>query len=519
MDLTHLPAERRAEALDGALRAEAGWPFDLARGPVARFVLLRSGRSEHVLVASFHHIAADGWSMGVFFRELAALYEAFPPAAPRPRGAAASYADFALWQRRQLEGEGIRRQLAWWRRELAGVPVLALPTDRPRSAVAGHRGASRPFVPPPALTERLRALAPAEGITLFVALLGGFAALLARWTGQEDVPVGVPGRPRPGGDRRPDRLLRQHPGPARADGGRPAVPHAPAPAPRYRDRRPDAPGRPFDKLVEELHPDRDPGISPLFQVMFAFLAAPARGPHARAPGVAPGGAAATAKFDLTLSLQEREGSLEGSLEYRTDLFEAATVDRLLTSLTVLLEGAAADPSRRLSDLPLLTEAERRELLAWGGAPAAGAGDLLLHELFEERARLSPGATALIAELRPGRHLPRARPAGESPGAPPPGPGVEAETPVAVCLERSPEMVEAMLGVWKAGGVYVPVDPSYPRERIELLLGDSGAALLVSRSGSNPEAALPTVLLDRDGSEIAARPGDSPGVPVDPRQLA
>jgi amino acid adenylation domain-containing protein len=523
VDLTYLPAERRSEALDGALRAEAGWPFDLARGPVARFVLLRSSRQEHVLVASFHHIAADGWSMGVFFRELAALYEAFLAGRPSPLPELPlSYADFALWQRRQLEGEGIRKQLAWWRQELAGVPVLALPTDRPRSALPVHRGAIRPFVPPPELTERLRALAPAEGITLFVTLLGGFAALLARWTGQGDVPVGVPaaGRTRAETEgligffvntlvlrgRMEDdppflTLLRRLRGTVIA-----AQTHQDAP---------------FDKLVEELHPHRDPGISPLFQVMFAFLAVP---PLAvRMPGLqaslleAP---AATAKFDLTLSLQEREGSLEGSLEYRTDLFEAATIDRLLTSLTVLLEGAVADPSRRLGDLPLLTEAERRELLAWGGAPAAGAGDLLLHELFEERARLSPGAMALVAEhgalavtyceldLRANRlaHHLRAL-------------GVEAETPVAVCLERSPEMVEAMLGVWKAGGVYVPVDPSYPRERIELLLGDSGAALLVSRSGSNPEAAIPTVLLDRDESEIAARPGDSPGVAVAPRQLA
>ncbi|HSK77096.1 MAG TPA: amino acid adenylation domain-containing protein [Thermoanaerobaculia bacterium] len=521
VDLGGMAPARRDEALRAVLRAEAERPFDLARGPVARFLLVRLDARGHVLVAGFHHIAADGWSMGVFFEELAALYGAFLAGLPSPLPEPPlSYADFALWQRREAESKAVQAQLGWWRRELAGLSVLELPTDRPRAAARGHRGANRPFAPSAELAVRLRALAPAEGITLFVVLLGGFTAVLSRWSGQGDVPVGVPsaGRSRVETERMIGFFVNTLVLRGRMEDDPPFVELL------RRLRRTAVAAQanqdvPFDRLVEELHPHRDPGVSPLFQVMFAFLAVP---PVAvRMPGLEASlldVETRTAKFDLTLSLNERDGALSGFLEYRTELFEAATADRLLSHLTVLLEGAAADPGLRLSELPLLSEAERRQLLAWGGTPAP-AGDLRLHRLFEERARISPDAPALLSEgeaaipfreldLRANRLAHQLRALGVSP-----------EARVAVCLDRSPDLVAAMLAVWKAGGVYVPVDPAYPRERIELLLADSGAAVLVSREGMAPAVPVPAVLLDRDREELTARPGDPPDFEADPRSLA
>jgi amino acid adenylation domain-containing protein len=482
IDLSGLPSPSpaRQAALDAALRAGADLPFDLERGPLARFVLARLDGREHVLLASFHHIVTDGWSMGVFFHELAALYAAFSAGLPSPLPEPPlRYADWAVAQRRAFEGEGLQRQLAYWRVQLAGVPVLELPTDRPRPVVPSRRAGTRTFALPAEDARALREFGRGEGVTLFMALLGGFVALLGRWTGQDDLAVGLPSagrnqletepligffvntlvlRTRIGDDPGFDELLR-----------------------RVRDGVLGAQANqdvPFEKLVEALQPERNAAVPPLFQVMFAFLSTP------RAAVRMPGLSAelldlepSRAKFDLTLTLHEWEGRLSGWLEYRADLFEAATLDRFLGHLTTLLDAARAEPSRRLSELPLLSAAERAQLLAWGRSEEAGGTGGLLHERFERQARLAPQAPALIAgsavmtygelDARADELAQRLRALGIAP-----------EARVAVRLERSPELIAALLGVLKAGGVYVPVDPAYPRERIDFLVEDSGAAVLI-----------------------------------------
>ncbi|HKV09853.1 MAG TPA: amino acid adenylation domain-containing protein, partial [Thermoanaerobaculia bacterium] len=503
VDLAGVAPELRDEALRAVLRAEAERPFDLAHGPVARFLLVRLAPREHVLVASFHHIAADGWSMGVFFEELAALYSGSPlPELPF------SYAGFALWQRREAEGEAVQRQLAWWRQELAGLPVLELPTDRPRAAARSHRGANRQVALSAELAARLRALAPAEGITLFVTLLGGFAAVLSRWSGQGDVPVGVPsaGRNRVETERMIGFFVNTLVLRGRMEDDPPFL------ALLRRLRRTAVAAQanqdvPFDRLVEELHPHRDPGVSPLFQVMFAFLAVP---PVAvRMPGLEASlleVETRTAKFDLTLSLHERDGELSGFLEYRTELFEAATADRLLGHLATLLAGAAADPDLRLSELPLLSEAERGQLLAWSAGTVLDFPDVRLHELFLARAAEAPAAPAVVfeggrttyGELRDqverlSRRLRRD--------------GVGPERVVGLCTGRSPGFVAGVLAVWNAGGAYLPLDPTYPADRLALMLEDSGAAVVLAEERHLPAlpAGVRVVLLEGEDPEGGEAP--------------
>ncbi|HYO12189.1 MAG TPA: non-ribosomal peptide synthase/polyketide synthase [Thermoanaerobaculia bacterium] len=506
-DLSGLPAPEREEALRDAIRMEAERPFDLTLGPVARFLLLRLGPRDHVLMVDVHHIATDGWSMSLFFQELAALYGAFLAGRPSPLPALPlRYADFAVQQRRDLESEAVQRQLAWWRRELAGLPALELPTDRPRPPVPGPGGASRPFLPPPDLVARLRALAPAEGVTLFVALLGGFWSLLSRLSGQDDFAVGVPsaGRNRPQTEGLIGFFVNTLVLRSRLEGAPPFL----TLLRRARDTVVAAQANqdvPFDRLVEELHPERDPSRSPLFQVMFAFLSVPPV--EVRMPGLEAEllkTEITTAKFDLTLSLHEMDGSLGGRIEYRSQLFEASTIDRFVSHLGVLLEGAVADPVRRISELPLLTEAERRQLVSgWNPLRSVEEGRACcLHHLFEERARRSPDALAVAGgedgltygelDARADRLAHHLRSLGVGP-----------EVPVAVCLERSPELIVALLGVLKAGGVYVPFDPAHPRDRLALVLESSGAA----------------VLLEEEVQLLAARSAAPHGVELDPGNLA
>ena len=533
LDLSALPpAGRWGQALDVAAR-EAARPFDLAAGPMVRFLLLTLGAGDHLLAATFHHIAADGVSLQVFLQELAGIYGAFAAARPSPLPEPeVQYADFAVWQRQAVAGPALARPLAFWRWRLEGAEALELPGDHPRGAAPGGPVAAVPLELPPDWSAGLARRAREGGATRFMVLLAGCLGWLARLTGQTDVTVGAPVAGRDRSEIEGLIGFFANTLPLRTDvGGDPSLAEL---LPRVRSTVLDAHGNeiPFDRLVEELHPDRLAGRTPFLDVLVSHLSQPPL-PAIPGLGLAPVSLpSAETKLDLEVAFAERSGALIGVLEARCDLFEPATLARMAAHLRTLLAGALAEPGRRLSELPLLSAAESDQLLAWGrtAAPeAAAAPEACLHTLFAARARAAPDAVAVATadgsapgltygELearanRLARHLAAIL-----------GPGPEA--PVGVCLKRSPELVVSLLAVLKAGGVYLPLDPSYPRERLELLLADSGARVLVSRRAEAPEldGAVPTertvVLLDGDAAAaIAERAAEPPAVDADPLQLA
>jgi amino acid adenylation domain-containing protein len=486
VDLSGLPAPARDRALRQGLNAEAARPFDLARGPVVRFLLLDlgsdRGTDRRALMATFHHIATDGWSMAIFFRELAVLYADFaagrPPSLPE---LPVRYADWAVWQRQALAGGALDAQLAYWRRQLAGLPVLALPADRPRSVATGDRGASRVVPLPADLAGRLRGLGSGEGITVFIALLSGFAAALARLSGQDDLGVGLTsaGRSRLHTEGLIGFFVNTLVARARLEDDPPfgvllrRVRDTVLAAQRHQDI-------PFERLVEELQPERVAGLTPLFQTAFTYLASPLspvpmRGLAVELLDVEVG----VAKFDLTLSVYESGGRLNGWVEYRTGLFDPATVERWMGHLRVLLETAVADPARRLSELPLLSPAERWQVAGeWNATALPLPLERCLHELVEAQAARTPDAPAVAAEdgeltyreldARAERLARRLRRAGVGP-----------EVAVGLFAERSAAMVVGLLGILKAGGAYVPLDPGYPAERLAGMLADTGAPVLLA----------------------------------------
>ena len=522
-DLSTLPEPARRATAASALAAEAGRPFDLARPPLLRALLLRLAGDEHVLLLTLHHIISDGLSLEVLFQELAALYAAAREGRPSPLPPAPQAADFALWQRRLLTGERLGRLLAWWRERLAGAPPLALPTDRPRPAVPAARAGSRRFALSGDFLARLRAASGALGVTPFTTLLGGTVALLSRYSGQDDFAVGTPVASRDRVETEGIVGLLVNTLVLRADlAGDPEAGELLA---RLRETVLGAHAHqdlPFERLVEELQPERALDRTPLFQVMAAFFSARAAG--VRFPGVAAelldvdNGAA---KFDLTLLLREEEGGLRAAFVYRRDLFEAATIERMGRHWVRLLEGIVADPGTRVSALPLLSEEEEHQLVReWSPAPVEVPRDRTVYSLFAEQVRRTPDRPAVVfrdetltyAELsRRASTLARELRAL----------GVGPEIVVALCIERSVAAVVAIFGVLAAGGAWLPLDPEYPRERLAFLLTDSGAPVLVTEerllSRLNPGDAR-IVLLDRLPAEEAAGP-EVPEPETGPENLA
>ena len=474
--------DRQASSL---IREEAGRPFDLRTGPLLRLGLLRLAADEHILLLTLHHIASDGWSMGVLVHEVTALYAAFAEGRPSPLPElAVQYGDFAAWQRSWLQGAVLDGEIAYWRRQLAGLPpTLELPTDRPRPAVQSFRGASRPVRLPGALTRQVEALGRREGATLFMVLLAGFQVLLARTSGQQDLAVGSPvaGRNRV----ETEGLIGFFVNTLVLRGDLTGDPTFRELLRRVRETALDAYSHqdvPFEKLVQELAPQRNLAHAPLFQVVLTLQNTPAR--PLELPGLAVDLLAVetgTAKFDLTLTLQEDDGMLAGSLEHNAGLFDVATMERLLDRLLRLTAAAAMDPDLRLSALPLLSSQERHQLLVEGrGRESAGPRVAGLHHLFEQQVERRPDATALVCQGqsmtyrdldRAANRLARLLIDRE----------VGAEVRVGLCLERSLEMVVAILAVLKAGGAYVPLDPALPSERLLFQLEDAGVAALVTQT--------------------------------------
>ncbi|HEX8276905.1 MAG TPA: amino acid adenylation domain-containing protein [Longimicrobiaceae bacterium] len=470
------------DALLERIRAELEAPFDLERDPLVRARLLRLGDEEHVLAATLHHVISDGWSMGVFIRELTVLYEAFVEGRPSPLpDLPLQYGDFAVWQRGRLGGEVLEKQLAYWREQLRGLPTIELPTDFPRPPVQSHRGAGLWFRLPVETSARLRALATAEGATLFMLLLAAWQTLLLRYTGQDDLVVGTPIANRTRKEIEP--LIGFFVNTLVLRGDLSGDPPFRELLRRVRETTLGAYAHqdlPFERLVEELQPERDLSRNPLFQVLFALQNAPEE--HLELAGLKLTWQwvdSTTAKFDLMLWTHEERGEIVLLLEYATDLFRASTVERMRDHLVTLLDGILAAPDAPLSALPLLAPAERRRILGEWNDTARELPPATLHGLFEAQAARAPERVAL--EFAGGRwsyaELDRRASALAAALA---ARGVGPETRVALCLERGPEMVAALLAVLRAGGAYVPLDPAYPADRIAYVLSDSGARVLLTQ---------------------------------------
>ncbi|HVG43946.1 MAG TPA: condensation domain-containing protein, partial [Longimicrobium sp.] len=497
---------------------EAGAPFDLEQGPLIRGRLVRMADDDHLLLVTMHHIVSDGWSMEVLTRELGTLYDAFRrgeenPLAPLP----VQYADYAAWQRKWVAGEVLREQTAYWKAALAGAPeLLELPTDRPRPARQDHAGAYVGVVMDEELTAGLKALGRRQGTTLFMTVLAGWAAVLGRLSGQEDVVVGTPSANR--GRAEIEGLIGFF---VNTLALRVDLSGSPTVAELLEQVRARALGAqhhqdiPFEQVVELVQPVRSLAHTPLFQVMFSWQNASEGGlelPGLRAEGVDSSSQVA-AKFDLSLGLWEDGGRIEGAVEYATALFERETVERWLGYLRRVLEGMVADERGSVERLELLPDAERRRVVEeFNDRRAKSPREALVHERFEAQVERTPGAAALVfedetlsyAELnaranRLAHHL-RAL-------------GVGPDVRVALCMERGLGMVVGVLGVLKAGGAYVPLDPGYPAERLAYTLADSApaAVLVQAHLRDRVESAdVPVLELDTATPAWASLPATDPG---------
>ena len=483
-DLTTLPEPARESELQRRIHEEAHEPFDLTTGPLWRGQLLRLGSAEHVLLLTLHHIITDGWSMGIFYKELATLYYGQVTGHPvELPSLPLQYADFAVWQRNWLQGDVLDRQLTYWRTQLAGAPpYLDFPTDAPRPLQQTYRGDRVSFTLPPSLTQGIKRLSQKEGVTLFMTLLAAFQLLLFRYTGQRDILVGTPiaGRTHTelegliGFFVNTLVLRTQFKGQPTFREVLQQVRETCLNAYAHQDL-------PFEKLVEALQSERDPSRHSIFQVMFQLQHPDSTDeftlPNLEIVPLAP--ITQTAKFDLSLGLLMREETLQGTVRFNTDLFELGTMRCLATHYHTLLEGLLAEPGRDSLQVPLLNEAERHQLLAeWNRPISPNPPSLCVQHLFEAQAAHTPEAVAVLAEEghltyaalnqqanQLAHYLIRQ--------------GIGPEVRVGICLDRGLDMIISLLGILKAGGAYVPLDPATPLDRLRFMLEDAEVAVVLT----------------------------------------
>ena len=510
-DLSGYAAWERAGAVQERASAEASRPFDLSTGPLLRARLLRVAEGEHILFLTMHHIVSDGWSVGILVREMAELFQAAQQGrAPRLQPLPIQYADFARWQREVLQGERLEGLLGYWKRQLDGVPVLELPTSRRRPAVQNHQGARHLFRLDRQVKEALEALSRQANATLFMTLLAAFQTLLYRYSGQADIAVGSPiaNRTR----RETEGLIGFFVNTLVLRGDLTGNPTFAELLARTRQLCLDAYAHqelPFEKLVDELKPQRFLSHSPLFQVMFVLQNAKgaelANSEFSEIPFDSK-----TSKVDLLAVAVEDDEGIQMTFEYDSDLFQAAEVARMADRFAQTLSCFIADPKERIGDFRMVTDEELSRLapsIVAEGKAVFGT----IQERFEEQARLSPSAVALVgndtvltyAELNE-----RANQLAHALR----GAGVEPEQFVGICIDRTIEMVVSILGILKAGGAYVPLDISYPRERLQFMMDDSALAFAVTTEASRkhlPETRARIVCLDRDADLILSQPKDNP----------
>lgn len=485
IDFSELSGSEAEEAARSLATKEAVTGFDLSQGPTLRIKVIRIKPEDHLILFTMHHIASDMWSLNVFAREIATFYDAFIEGKPSPLpDLPIQYADFAIWQHELLQGETYEKQLSYWKEHLKGSPVLLeLPTDRPRPGIQSFRGASQPFVLSKDLTRPLLDLIRQEDVTLFMALLAVFYILLHRYTGQKDIVLGTPMagrnqsetegligffintlalRTQLSGDLTFRQLLKR-------------VREIVLGGSEHQDF-------PFEKLVEELQPERSLSYSPIFQVMFALQSV--RGEGLELPGlklVPVPTDVVVAKFDLTLFMAESGGEIDASFEYNTDLFDRSTIDRMICHFERLLQGMVASPDQRIQDLPFLSSAEeQQQILEWNKTAHPYPSTSCLHHLFEEHVWRTPQATALRCGPVSLSYTELNQRADEFAHYMVSS-GLTTESLVAVCLPRSAEMVISLLAVLKAGGAYLPLDLSSPPRRLQTILNEAQPRLLITVS--------------------------------------
>src|SRR5579863_9571234 len=525
VDLRYLPeAEREAEALRLATE-DARILFDLARGPLLRAIMMRLSDAEHRLFLTLHQSIFDGVTLyQVFLPELRALYEAFSSGKPSPLpNLPIQYADFAVWQRQWLQGSTLADQLTYWKQQLADAPAtLEWPTGHLRPPVQSYRGSMRPFALSKRLTDAIKELSRQEEVTLFVTLLAVFSTLLYRYTSQDDLLIGTStaGRKRLEiqglmGYFLNTLVLRV------SLSGNPTFRELLMRAREMINSALTHEDMPFEYLVKELHPERDLGRNPLFQVMLILepsLPVLPSGWTLTQMDIETG----TTELDLTLELDDRPEGLIGRFEYSTELFDAAAIERMVGHWQTLLEGIVADPEQRLSELPLLTETERHQLLVeWNTSQTEYPVDRCIHQLFEAQVEQTPDAVAVIFEdmqltyrelnqraNQLAHHLRQL--------------GVGPEVLVGLCMERSLEMVVGMLGILKAGGTYVPLDPAYPEDRLAFMLQDANVSVLLTQerlAERLPRHTACILYLDTGWKGIAREPDQNPVSRATPQNLA
>ncbi len=536
VDLSGLPADRREAEAQRLAGGEGRRPFDLARGPLLRGTLLRLSREDHVLLFNMHHIVADGWSIGLMLRELAALYPACSARRPSPLPPLpVQYADFAVWQREWLRGDVLSSLLARSRERLEGAPLtLELPSDRPHLPMPSGRGGGRSAAVPASRLDAMVALSRREGVTLYMSLLAVFGTLLHRYTGREDLLVGthVAGRNRSETENLIGFFINELVLRADLSGDPPFL----RLLPRIRETALDAYAAedlPFDRLVEELQPERDLARPPVFQVLFVLqniegasldsLELPGLALRTFQPGASP------TTLDLTIEAAETDSGLHLTSRYNADLFDPATIDRLLGHFAALLEAASMAPETRLARLPLLTEVERQQLVQeWNDSATAFPGNgATFAQLFTAMAAARPGEVAAICgteRLTYGELDERAERLARILSAD----GAGTDAVVALLADRSLEFLTAVLGAFKAGAAYLPLDPRQPRQGWTRLLADSGARLalagrrhvpaLAEALGDLPAAARPPLLVLEEVL-AAADPGAALLAPPEPGDLA
>jgi aspartate racemase len=529
IDLTHLDETEREAEVHRRLGHEARRTFDLARGAVIRAALFRLQDDEHILLLAMHHIVTDGWSVSILQRELVSLYEAFSNGKPSPLPELPiQYADYAVWQRQWFQGDVYQSQMNYWKQQFETLPpILELPTDHQRPLNQAHRafrGTKRKLTLSRKLTDRVKAFCQKEEATLFMVLLAAYQLLLHRYTGEEDIVVGSPIAGRCMEETENLIGLFVNALALRTDlSGNPTFSELLA---RVKEVALGGYGHqdmPFEMLVKELQPDRSLARNPLFQVMFVLQSDPIGATelpglkisHVQVENV-------VANFDLTLDAVERDGQLECQFESNADLFDEDTITRLLGHFETLLESIVTNPRQRLSAFPLLTDAERHQLLVeWNDNRSDYPADKCVQQLFEEQVEESPDAVAVMfgegqltyRELnlranRLARYL-KAK-------------GVGPETRVGICLERSPEMIVGLLAILKAGGAYVPLDSAYPQARLEFMIEDAGVTLLLTQRSVDKEMgrhSAEVVYLDEIAKTLSEENGANLGTESNANSLA